>query len=171
MPIRLIIATLVLVFFGACTAKPPENGVLAQGTNQSFSHEITTTASPDAVWTLWTDVSTWSRWDKGLKEARAEAPLTIGVKGTIVPLQGSEASFVVTAFNPKTSYAFTTQLPFAELSVTRTITGEAPTRFRHDVRFDGPLAAVWASQFGPQFRAALPPTMEAIAETAEKPEP
>ena len=43
------------------------------------------------------------------------------------------------------------------------------TRFRHDVRFEGALGGVFARQFGPRFRRALPLAMARLAEVAQTP--
>ena len=137
------------------------------GTDRAFSYEMTTTASPEQVWALWTDVSTWKSWDRGLKDAELSAPMRRGAKGRIFPLAGPPASFTVTRFDPKRSYTFVTDLPQAKLTVRRAITGTSPTRFRHDVSFSGSMAEMFAKQLGPGFRKALPPTMRIIAALAE----
>jgi Polyketide cyclase / dehydrase and lipid transport len=142
-------------------------GTETVGTDRAFSYEVTTTASPDRVWALWTDVSTWKTWDKGLKDAELGEPMRRGSKGKITPLSGPSASFTVTEFDPQTSYTFATNLPLAKLTVRRTIIGTSPTRFRHDVSFSGPMGGVFAKRFGPGFRKALPPTMREIAALAE----
>lgn len=139
-----------------------------KGTDQAFSYEITTSASPGRVWTLWTDVSTWKTWDKGLKDAELNQPMRHGSKGKIIPLAGPPASFTVTQFDPNTSYTFVTDLPRAKLTVRRTIIGTLPTRFRHEVSFSGAMAAAFAQQLGPGFRKALPPTMREVAAIAER---
>jgi hypothetical protein len=143
---------------------------IATGTNQAFYHEVTTTAPPSAVWAVWTDVAGWGRWDKGLKSASLVGPFESGARGTLTPLSGPNARFVVREVRQGISYRFTTALPLASLSVTRTIVSSgqnAPTVFRHDVRFDGLLASFWAKRFGPGFRAALPPTMVGISTLAQ----
>jgi hypothetical protein len=137
------------------------------GTDRAFSYEVTTTAAPDRIWALWTDVSTWRRWDRGLKDAELGEPMRLGSKGKIIPTSGPSASFKVTEFDPQRSYTFVTNLPLAKLTVRRTIVATSPTRFRHDVSFSGALAGTFARRFGPEFRAALPPTMKAIATLAE----
>ena len=162
-------AALAAVLLAACSGSPkvPPGTVLAEGTNRAFSHEVTTTAPPEAVWALWTDASTWKDWDKGLKSAEHEGAMAVGSKGTIVPLEGASANFEVIRLEPGKSYSFRTSLPLARLIVEREITGTAPTRLRHTVSFSGPLAGYWSDQFGPGFRAALPPTMERLADLAE----
>lgn len=140
---------------------------MASGSNREFQHDVTTTASPAAVWAVWMDVPGWGRWDLGLKSARSDAPLAKGVSGSIVPRSGSTANFVVRDFVAGKSYTFETSLPLAKLSVRRSIVATSPTRFRHEVRFSGWLAGFWAWQLGPSFREALPPTMRKLAVIAE----
>lgn len=159
----------------ACTTPKTETDMpaptmIAAGTNKAFSHTQTTTAPPDAIWALWTDVSTWKAWDKGLKDAVMKGPMQLGANGTIVSLSGPNPGFKVTEYNDGVSYAFVTNLPLAKLTVRRTLLGTQPTTFRHDVSFSGLFGGVWASRFGPTFRAALPPTMEALAALAEAPQ-
>lgn len=163
----LLAATVLAACSGAPKAALPPDAVLAEGTNREFSHEVTTTAPPEAVWALWTDARTWKDWDKGLKSADQEGAMAVGSKGKIIPLEGPSARFEVTALEAGHSYSFRTGLPLASLTVAREITGTEPTRFRHTVSFSGPLAGYWAGQFGPGFRAALPPTMETLAQLAE----
>lgn len=139
-----------------------------EGSNRAFSYEVTTSASPDSIWSLWTDVSTWKMWDQGLKDAELAEPMHLGSKGKIIPLSGPSASFTVTEFDPKTSYTFVTNLPLAKLTIKRTIIGTSPTRFRHEVSFSGVMAGTFAKRFGPGFRASLPPTMREIAALAER---
>lgn len=163
-------AALAVAMLAACSGSPkapPPGTLLAEGTNRAFSHEVTTTAPPEAVWALWTDAGTWKDWDKGLKSAEHEGAMAVGSKGRIIPLEGPSSAFEVITLVPGQSYSFRTGLPLASLTVDREITGTAPTRFRHTVSLSGPLAGYWSGQFGPGFRAALPPTMEALADLAE----
>ena len=137
------------------------------GTNRAFSYEVTTTATAEQVWALWTDVSTWKAWDKGLRDAELAGPMQRGSKGKIISSSGSTAVFEVTEFDPKRFYTFVTALPLAKLTIRRTIVGASPTRFRHEVSFSGASAVVFANTLGPGFRKALPPTMREIAAIAE----
>lgn len=140
---------------------------LAAGSNRAFHHEVTTRATPEAVWAVWMNVPGWGRWDAGLKSASSPAPLALGVTGRIVPHNGPASRFVVSQFSVGKSHAFETALPLARLTVRRTIIGTDPTVIRHDVSFSGLLAGFWAARFGPSFRQALPPTMARLVALAE----
>ena len=140
---------------------------LAAGTNRAFTHTVTTTASADAIWRLWTDVTTWKDWDRGLKDAEMTGPMKLGATGRIIPLSGPASTFQITEFVDGEHYAFETRMPLARLTVRRTLISRDPVTFRHDVSFDGLGAGFWAGRFGPGFRAALPPTMAALSAQAE----
>ena len=144
---------------------------IAAGTNRSFFHETATGAPREAVWALWTKVSSWKDWDLGLKDAELDGPMRLGAVGRIIPQSGPPAKFTVTEFEEQVSYAFATTLPLAKLVVRRSFPPSEGTAFRHEVSFTGFLARLWAGQLGPGFRKALPPTMERLARQAEKTTP
>jgi hypothetical protein len=140
---------------------------VAQGTNQIFSHERATLATPEQVWALWTDVRTWQQWDKGLKNATLNGAFVLGATGKIIPLFGPTLTFTITAYDRGQSYTFSTKLPLASLTIERKFIGTNPTCFRHIVHFSGFLGRLWAKLLGPGFRTALPVTMDCIAALAE----
>lgn len=163
-----IVTVLVLLTASAPSkaTEPVQIVAPAEGTNAAFSHTLETTARVDAIWRLWTDVSSWKNWDKGLKDAELSGPMALGSKGRIIPLSGAPAEFEITAFEPNRSYTLTMNFPDARLMVRRFIVGKSPTVFRHDIRFEGPQAERWANLLGPGFRAALPPTMTELSRLA-----
>lgn len=140
----------------------------ASGTNRHFEHTESTTAAKAEIWNLWTDVTTWKLWDKGLKDATIDQAFTKGATGMIVPTKGSTSAFTVTEVAQQESYSFATKLPGAQLIVRRQFVDGPNTSFRHTVRFDGPLAPVWAALLGGGFRRQLPPTMALLAAEAER---
>ncbi|MEM9344007.1 MAG: SRPBCC family protein [Pseudomonadota bacterium] len=139
---------------------------IAPGTNRAFSFTVPTT-HPDNVWALWTTPDTWEQWDRGLKSAALDGPMSLGSVGRIVPHSGPTTTFKVVAYDLGQSYAFETRLPGAILRVERAFNAER-TEFTHRVTFSGATSVLFAALFGPGFRKALPPTMQqlkAIAET------
>ena len=133
----------------------------------SFSATAATSAPPDAVWALWTDPESWACWDKGLARAEGTTITEAGDVGQIFPGNGRPANYVVSAYEPGQSYAFDTALPGATLRVTRRFTGSQPTRFAHEIEFNGFLGGLWARMLAPSFQKALPPTLDALARQAE----
>jgi hypothetical protein len=139
------------------------------GNNREFECTGTTRATGAQLWDAWMDVSTWKRWDRGLKDAHAPQTLALGVKGVIVPLRGLDTTFEVTEFDAGRHYTFCTNLIAAKLYVRRSFVSQDPTVFRHQVWFSGPLGALWARLLGPGFRRAIPLTMATLADVAAQP--
>ncbi len=140
---------------------------LAAGTNRRFHHTEHTDAASDEIWARWSDPETWGDWDKGLQRAELNGAFEVGAAGTITPLKGPKASFVIESLDPGVSYTFATAMPGAKLRVQRELLAEPTTTFRHTVWFDGPMAWLFSRLYGKQFRAALPPTMRQLAALAE----
>ena len=167
-----ILATLSLVVIaaqlGGCAVSPTPGATLASGSNSSFRHTETTSASRDAVWELWTTPETWPTWEHTLKAASIEAPMAVGVRGKLTPASGPPSTFEVTEFVPGERYAFETRLPLGRLRIVRYFEPVAdPTTFTHEVSFHGLSAFIFSGRFGPVFREALPIVMSKIAEVAE----
>jgi uncharacterized protein YndB with AHSA1/START domain len=149
------------------SSTPLDKVVIAVGSNARFSHSVTVNAPAARVWAIWMDVPRWPSWDIEFKQARASAPLALGVEGSVLPRAGFSSSFEVTDFEPGRRYAIEVPLPLARLIVRRELqqTGGSTT-FTHQVKFAGVAAPVFAVLFGPRYRAALPKVMALIAEQA-----
>lgn len=139
----------------------------AAGTNKAFRHTETTTARPEDVWAVWADVENWGSWDTGLDNAEGAVD-RLGAEGTIIDLSGRRSPFTVTEYHEGVSYAFSTKLPGGALVVRRVIEAENPTRFTHFVSFEGFGGALLSFVLGPQFRRALPTTMQLLCARAEQ---
>lgn len=137
----------------------------------SFSHTVETSATPEAVWSMWTAVGSWPEWDIELKSAQLEGSFQLGATGQLTPKVGPPSSFVISQLDPKKSYTFTTQLPLCKLKVHRFFQSnrdaDEALRFTHEVSFSGPLAFLFSAFLGTRFRRALPIAMQEIKRLAE----
>jgi len=138
-------------------------------TTMKFSHTLTTTAAPEAIWKQWTDVKYWPVWDTELVSANLLEDFKLNAKGELKPKTGPESSFVISQLDPYKSYTFTTQLPFCKLNVRRYLetNDDDRTTFTHEVSFVGPLAVVFGTLLGRRFRTVLPTVMENLRRLAE----
>ena len=139
-----------------------------QQSNDHFSHTISTTATPETIWKIWTDVSNWKQWDRGLKDARLTGVFTTGSKGKLIPDKGPVSTFVITEVSPNKSYSFKTRIPFGWLIITRSLeVNNGITSFTHDVQFTGLFKKSFGKKLGSKYRQLLPSVMEKIKELAE----
>lgn len=133
----------------------------------TFSHTVKTTASADAIWAIWTDVSRWAEWDTELDSARLEGGFYLGATGQLTPKKGPKSNFVISQLADGDSYTFTTQLPFCKLHVVRFLCRhDSGTSFTHEVSFEGLLSVVFEKLLGKRFQLVLPDVMQNIKRMA-----
>lgn len=135
-----------------------------------FSHTTNTTASPEAIWAIWTDVANWSEWDTGLQSAELSGDWQEGVKGILVPDEGpSKVKFKVIDYQDAIrAYTFKTSLPLGGLFVKRSLeVRDGKTYFTHEVWFTGLFKKTFAKRLGTRYREMLPAVMEQVARRAE----
>jgi len=155
----------IFMVFGVISLKAQEKVL----TNQHFWYSMKTTASPQAVWAVWTNVSAWKTWDIGLKDASIDDTFTLGTKGEILSLENRKAKFKVVEFVEGKSYTYKTKLPLGGLYVKRYLTTQNKvTTFTHEVWFKGLTKGVFSKTFGGKFRAMLPEVLSNIQTIVEK---
>lgn len=142
--------------------------IQAQSTNYHFSHTESTSAAPDKIWAVWTDVANWKQWDTGLKEAVIMGEFKNGVKGKLKPDKGPRSKFIITDVVENQSYTFKTKIPFGWLVIKRSMQlKESKTFFSHDVEFTGIMKKMLGNQLGKKYKTMLPVAMKNITKIAE----
>lgn len=142
---------------------------LAQQSNTRFSHTVETSASPEAIWRVWTDVPNWKAWDDGLKDAQLNGPFAAGAKGALIPDRGPKSTFRLTEVIPNQSYTFRTKLPLGALNVKRFLTTQnGKTAFTHEVWLTGVSKGIFGRALGRNYRKMLPDVMSKINRIAEQ---
>lgn len=131
----------------------------------------TTSASPEAVWHRWMNVSSWPEQDNGMEAVRLNGPLAVGTKISMKPKDSKETSTIITVLDPK-AYRFTSEskIPFGFLKFEHEITSSAPgkTEFLHRVSIKGPLTLILRKVFADEMAAGLPKMLANIARLAEQ---
>jgi N-acyl homoserine lactone hydrolase len=155
---------------GTVTTAQEKNTTVKQalGTNDHFMWVNETSASPASVWRMWTDVSTWPRWDTELASASLEGGFARGNTGNLKTTDGTTASFEVVAVEPGVRAVFATSLPLGKMIITRSLVAlpNGGTRFTHDVAFVGASSPLFSRLLGARYRTALPMVMGQLAHVA-----
>jgi Polyketide cyclase / dehydrase and lipid transport. len=143
-----------------------ENEVLIM---YEFEHTITTTAQAATIWALYSDIATWTEWDKGIAFASLEGPFVRGTRGILQPEGQGRLSFELTEIEPCQGFSDVTDIPGAGIQVRfthRLAPSDEGTLVTHRVAITGPNA----DAVGPDFIAALsegiPHTMAGLAAMA-----
>ncbi|MEM8889970.1 MAG: SRPBCC family protein, partial [Bacteroidota bacterium] len=110
-----------------------------EASNKHFWYSLESTASPEVIWNIWTNVSQWKDWDSGLKDAELSASdFGPGAKGFIYSLEGRKSRFKIVEYEEGVSYTFKTNLPLGGLYVKRYLEQSGDkTKFTHEVWFKG----------------------------------
>lgn len=138
-------------------------------TNKHFWYTMETTASPDKIWSVWTNVSKWKNWDTGLKDASIKREFGLGARGIIISLEGRKSKFKVVEYEEGKSYTYKTKLPLGSLYVKRYLRTENDlTTFTHEVWFKGLTGGIFAKAFGQKFREMLPDVLSNIKKIVEE---
>jgi hypothetical protein len=132
----------------------------------SFEHErtATTSASPAAVWALWSDVGSWHCWDPAVQQVAMEGHFAEGAAGSMVLTGGVSATFVLEIVEVGARY------------LDRLTMGDLVIRIDHEVRAAGDGAEITvrttiegpgADEVGPMVTEDTPKALAALVRLAE----
>ena len=83
---------------------------------------LDTSASPDRVWLVWSDINRWPEWNPDMKASHLDGPLKLGATGNIDTRSGGKHDVVVTHFEQGRSYELeSTALPGTKMAIRATI--------------------------------------------------
>ena len=130
-----------------------------------WSHTVTTSATPEQVWTLYADVSRWLEWDSGLEAVTLDGPFAVGSTGTLQVEGRPPLAWTLTDVVENALFTDVTEIPgVATLTfVHRIEPRDLGSVVTHEVRIDGPAAA----QLGPMVTSDTPEAMDALVRIAE----
>jgi hypothetical protein len=129
---------------------------------------VRTKASPEQVWALWTDVATWSRWDRDVEASQLDGPFVLGTRGVLTPRGGPKTRFVLTSVEPHVGFTNRSSLPLGTLDFIHTLRVEGgETVIEHRVEMKGPLTFLFRRLVGAGIARGLPGTVAQLARTAE----
>jgi Polyketide cyclase / dehydrase and lipid transport len=130
-----------------------------------YERAVSTTASPEDVWTLWSDVGSWHSWDPAVERVALEGHFAEGAAGLMSLVGGVEAPFVLEIVEPGTRF------------LDRLTIGDLVIRIDHQVTATGSGAEVLvrttvdgpgADDIGPMVTGDTPRALEALTTLAEE---
>ena len=133
-------------------------------------HSIETTATPEAVWRLWSDVPRWPEWNGDLEQAELSGPFAAGSTITMFP-KGQDPIELRIA-EASEAEAFVDQADLGDV-VVQTIhrlepLGADRVRVVYRMEITGPEADRMGPQIGPEISADFPQVVAALVERAER---
>lgn len=133
----------------------------------TFEHSEYTAASPESVWALWSDVTTWPVWDRGVERVALEGPFATGTNGTLKPTSGPQVRFELTDVRTAEGFADVTKLPLCRMRFEHSAFREGElTRVTHRVTIGGPATPLFSRVIGRGIAKGLPETVRTLARVA-----
>jgi len=79
---------------------------------------LETSAPPERVWQVWSDVNRWPEWNPDMKASHIDGPLKLGATGNIDTRSGGKHDVVVTQFEQGRSFELeSTALPGTRMGI------------------------------------------------------
>ncbi len=131
----------------------------------TWTHTVTTTATPEQIWPLYADVHRWLEWDSGLEAVTIDGPFAVGSRGTLKVEGQPPLGWELIEVEANALFTDVTEIPgVATLTFVHRIEqrpdGSAVT---HEVRIVGPAA----QDLGPMVTSDTPDAMHALARIAK----
>ena len=131
-------------------------------------HTVESTASPEAIWEIWQDVTNWNTWDHGIEFSTIDGPFKAGTKGKLKPRGGPLVHTTLTAVEPNKFFIDEAKLALARIIVSHSLTvSNGKTHVTHHIEMKGPLAFFFAFVIGRKMKINLLQGMTAMIKKAE----
>ncbi len=121
---------------------------------------LETSASPDRVWQVWSDINRWPEWNPDMKASHVDGPLKLGATGNIDTRSGGKHDVVVTQFEQGRSFELeSTALPGTKMAIRASISPSGSgTRITQGFEPRGLLAPI----VGPMMGGAILKTFNSV---------
>jgi hypothetical protein len=131
-------------------------------------HSITISASADAIFRIYQDVTNWHAWDPDTRQAVLEGPFAVGSKGRLTPTKGSTVPMVLTKVEPGRCFTVESRIPlFRMVFEHELVPVHGATEVCHRVTFSGLLSVVLGPMLAKQLNSGLPVTLARLKALAE----
>ena len=135
---------------------------------REYGTSVETTASPDKVWHVWSDMSTWGEWNPNVSTMDWNGGFVSGSNGVMNTRAGQHHHMQLVDVQPGRSFALlTTVIPGTQFRFNCRIEPGAKTKVSQTVEVGGPLGPVTGWMFGPQVSREFGTLLTNLARKAE----
>jgi hypothetical protein len=131
---------------------------------------LETGASPDRVWSIWSDVGTWPRWNPDVLSVALDGPFVSGVQGTMTTKAGGTHAITLRDVEPGRSFELeTSPIPLGRFHFACRVrpTGAGASTISQSITITGPLGALYSAMMGPRIAEGFEPILGGLKAAAE----
>ena len=136
---------------------------------REYGTSVETTASPDRVWQIWSDMSTWGDWNPNVSTMDWQGGFVSGSTGVMNTKAGQHHSMQLVDVQPGRGFALVTSVvPGTKFRFNcRIEPAGAKTKISQTVEVGGPLGPVMGGMLGPQVSKEFGTLLANLARKAE----
>jgi uncharacterized protein YndB with AHSA1/START domain len=130
----------------------------------------TTKASPDRVWTIWSDTSTWPHWNPDVEAVSLKGPFQTGSRGEMTTRSGGRHDILIDDVEPGRTFTVdSTGVPTVHLRFRCEVAPEGEgSRISQSVSMRGGLAFIFQPLMSGRIANSFSPLLDGLAAYAEK---
>src|SRR5438128_5612049 len=130
---------------------------------------VETKASPEAVWKIWSDASTWPEWNPDVQSMALNGPFAAGTTGSMKTKQGTRAVQLTEVVPGKSFRLETTVIPLTRFAFYCRIAAgpTGTTTISQAIRVGGRLGGLVGGMMVRQFADTFPALLKGLAGKAE----
>jgi len=135
----------------------------------STEHSVETTAAPETIWKLWTDVGDWPRWNADLDRAELTGAFAPGSEITMFPREDDPIELIIAEADEPERFVDQADLGPVVVRTAHRVERLGPDRSRIVYRMEitGPEADTLGPQIGPGITSDFPDVLAKLAAVAE----
>jgi hypothetical protein len=135
----------------------------------STEHSVETTAAPETIWKLWTDVGDWPRWNADLERAELTGAFAPGSEITMFPREDDPIELIIAEADEPKRFVDQADLGPVVVRTAHRVERLGPDRSRIVYRMEitGPEADTLGPQIGPEITSDFPDVLAKLAAVAE----
>lgn len=134
-----------------------------------YEYSLETTASSDALWRCWSDVTAWPEWNDGIEKIEIHGPFAVGTTITMTPPGENPVTLRLAEIAP--GRLFTDEMDAGDFVVrtTHRLEPAAAGRMRviYRTEITGSAADNVGPQIGPAITADFPEVLASLIRRAE----
>lgn len=131
-------------------------------------HSVYTKANAESVWALWTDISSWPKWDHGIESAKLNDSFETNGTGWLKPKGGPKVKFKIVSMEKNLNFHSRSRLPLTKLDFKHFIKKDGDSIVvTHEVEMSGPLSFIFSKIVGANIKKDLPQSMKNLIRLAE----
>lgn len=133
------------------------------------SRAVETTASPEQVWLVWSDTSTWPAWNPDINWVKLEGPFADGTSGTMETKSGGKHNISLSGVQANREFTLTSDLPMPATKLHFRCAIEptaAGSRISQGVTVKG-LFGFMGGQIGARITPSFEPLLNGLKATVE----